>query len=530
MKLKKLVKCSLATALIFGSVGAISGCKKDNNTIEKTQQEEVYNLYVQYMSAKGETPLTYEQWLESIKGEKGEDGISPKVRINETTNEWEISTDNGVTWTSTGVKATGENGQDLATKEVTVTYNFNLGNIDLVDEIRNNNLFKTDGFEIGELSYENKKLTFKMIQKTSKGDYFDLYDYFNEMGIGDYFDGWYVGDVKVNELNVVANNIELIAKWKQEFKNFVDINNSAISYRYESDYTAFAYPTHENATMYLKNYTIHNGKLYQVTNFSIYKDGQVSNLDNNSKIYASAVYLPDSLSDLVFSSLHPNIFLQNKYTNDGSVAYFTNNAYYDIENETMVYTIKDYAILVLGDEGNAYTTMNNSRIQFVYKIDYSTNTAKLITTYRHPLFEIDNNLSTVLGDVPLSFNILKDGDIQKITVTELKDWWFAPGDHMSYEESLSRDYYMGFLIGETEDEQLNVSGSFLTISDNDPSGEEEAYLNYKCVLFLKGQPSKYEISGQRSNIYYYSETEPIEEGNYWHYGADGKTPVIWKNE
>ena len=28
------------------------------------------------------------------------------------------------------------------------------------------------------------------------------------------------------------------------------------------------------------------------------------------------------------------------------------------------------------------------------------------------------------------------------------------------------------------------------------------------------------------NIYYFSETEPIEEGNYWHYDADGN-PVVW---
>mgnify|MGYP004531785435 FL=1 len=44
------------------------------------------------------------------KGDKGEDAITPQVRINTDTNEWEISTDNGTTWVSTGVKATGEKG------------------------------------------------------------------------------------------------------------------------------------------------------------------------------------------------------------------------------------------------------------------------------------------------------------------------------------------------------------------------------------------------------------------------------------
>jgi hypothetical protein len=30
--------------------------------------------------------------------------------------------------------------------------------------------------------------------------------------------------------------------------------------------------------------------------------------------------------------------------------------------------------------------------------------------------------------------------------------------------------------------------------------------------------------------YYYSETEPTSDGNYWHYATDGVTPVIWKKE
>lgn len=43
-------------------------------------------------------------------GLNGKDAIAPQVRINAATNEWEISTDKGLTWTSTGVKATGEKG------------------------------------------------------------------------------------------------------------------------------------------------------------------------------------------------------------------------------------------------------------------------------------------------------------------------------------------------------------------------------------------------------------------------------------
>ncbi len=43
-------------------------------------------------------------------GKDGIDGITPQLRINTETNEWEVSLDNGTTWTSTGVVATGEKG------------------------------------------------------------------------------------------------------------------------------------------------------------------------------------------------------------------------------------------------------------------------------------------------------------------------------------------------------------------------------------------------------------------------------------
>ena len=49
------------------------------------------------------------------QGDKGADAIAPQIRINTDTNEWETSTDNGTTWTSTGVKATGNKGNTGAT-------------------------------------------------------------------------------------------------------------------------------------------------------------------------------------------------------------------------------------------------------------------------------------------------------------------------------------------------------------------------------------------------------------------------------
>ena len=45
-------------------------------------------------------------------GANGNDGITPQLRINAETNYWEVSYDEGETWDSMGVKATGEDGKD----------------------------------------------------------------------------------------------------------------------------------------------------------------------------------------------------------------------------------------------------------------------------------------------------------------------------------------------------------------------------------------------------------------------------------
>ena len=48
--------------------------------------------------------------VDGTNGINGKDAITPQVRINEDTKEWEISTDGGKTWTPTGVIAEGKDG------------------------------------------------------------------------------------------------------------------------------------------------------------------------------------------------------------------------------------------------------------------------------------------------------------------------------------------------------------------------------------------------------------------------------------
>lgn len=59
-------------------------------------------------------------------GTNGQNGITPQLRINTTTLEWEVSLDNGATWTSLGVKAQGDKGdaffQNVVVGETEVTF------------------------------------------------------------------------------------------------------------------------------------------------------------------------------------------------------------------------------------------------------------------------------------------------------------------------------------------------------------------------------------------------------------------------
>ena len=48
-----------------------------------------------------------------MDGGSGSNGIAPQIRVNLDTYEWEVSTDGGLTWTSTGVKAQGRDGDSF---------------------------------------------------------------------------------------------------------------------------------------------------------------------------------------------------------------------------------------------------------------------------------------------------------------------------------------------------------------------------------------------------------------------------------
>lgn len=71
-----------------------------------------------YWTIDGQT-LIVDGHAVCASGIDGETAITPQIRINPTTKEWEISTDDGNTWTSTGVKAEGTTGDSLFSEVIT---------------------------------------------------------------------------------------------------------------------------------------------------------------------------------------------------------------------------------------------------------------------------------------------------------------------------------------------------------------------------------------------------------------------------
>ena len=73
-KLKNLLLTLLSVTFIGATAVGIGACAGNNEQVEQTEIEKVYAQYVIHAEAEGETPLSYEEWLATIKGEKGDKG------------------------------------------------------------------------------------------------------------------------------------------------------------------------------------------------------------------------------------------------------------------------------------------------------------------------------------------------------------------------------------------------------------------------------------------------------------------------
>lgn len=113
---------STAIACSFGLAACAdnNGNNNDNNDATgNTQIAAIYELYTATAQANGETVLTYEQWLESIKGATGATGATGK-------SAYEIAVENGfvgteVEWLASLKGEDGEKGENGAKGETGVS-------------------------------------------------------------------------------------------------------------------------------------------------------------------------------------------------------------------------------------------------------------------------------------------------------------------------------------------------------------------------------------------------------------------------
>ena len=102
MNFKRVIKGSLAMALVFGTT-MVAGCGNEDGKVDKSsKQYQIYQLAVE----AGATDLSYEDWIISIKGAKGEKGDASKVTIGSNGN-WFID---GVDTKVSAIPTSGKDG------------------------------------------------------------------------------------------------------------------------------------------------------------------------------------------------------------------------------------------------------------------------------------------------------------------------------------------------------------------------------------------------------------------------------------
>lgn len=82
MKNKKFFVFVLFLFVICFALLTVTACQRNDSnsdSIGQTETEDsrifaIYQSYVENVISKGDTPLSYEEWLETIQGEKGEKG------------------------------------------------------------------------------------------------------------------------------------------------------------------------------------------------------------------------------------------------------------------------------------------------------------------------------------------------------------------------------------------------------------------------------------------------------------------------
>ena len=265
--IKKVIStCALIFCLMFMPM-ILSGCGLFGNKEVKVRVEEGYIQWQEDGDDSWSNVISVEDVLAAI----GDDIKGKEIEIQKT--------DTHIQWRYQGgarqnlIALEEIKGQDLVATDCTITYNFNLGKSYYMNT-KLANVFACEGFEQSVAKVEDDKLVVKYTQIDKKGNFFNLYDRMDDLGLSDYFLGWYVDDIKVNPLHIIGGDIELTAKWTKPITEIMCTETCEYSYyNFDGKYTASASPVEGHnyfswnglRIFSLNELTIHDGKFYKIT-------------------------------------------------------------------------------------------------------------------------------------------------------------------------------------------------------------------------------------------------------------------------
>ena len=527
--IKKIIStCALIFCLMFMPM-ILSGCGLFKDKEIKVRVEEGYIQWQEDGDDSWSNVISVEDVLAAI----GDDIKGKEIELQKTDThiQWRYQ---GGAWQNL-IALEEIKGQDLVATDCTITYNFNLGRAS-IESINNQlaSVFACDGFEQSVAKVEGDDLVVKYTQTDKKGNFFNLYDRMDDLGLSDYFLGWYVDDIKVNPLHIIGGDIELTAKWTKSLTKIMCTEICEYSYyNFDGNNTASVSPveghTYSSSNglriFSLNELTIHEGEFYKITQFSAYSGFGFVEDERDVDI----IVVPETMEKNVAKKIDMNwthdlplFFISNKKT-DGTIGGSL---------------LKDCIIDNLVVKPVVRTGGASGIIEYIYEVDYETCEAKLIKTFvgRNWLLKDGfNNNNEVLGD----FTVVKDGKSYDIKVTEFSDGWIKPFYTFKY-TSDNDTFNINFIL--SKDITFIGGGHYMDSSYNGPEdlgGTDLMVYHFfslctdvtkEITSELVGAASPQTgIAEEQSIIYYYSETEPTDtEHKYWHYDDDGKTPIIWE--
>jgi hypothetical protein len=196
-------------------------------------------------------------------------------------------------------------------------------------------------------------------------------------------------------------------------------------------------------------------------------------------------------------------------------------------------------------DGNLYSKDKTILIQYAKgKTDKTFTIPDNVTSIGNYAFYYCSSLtSIVIPDSVTSIGNWAFSGCSRLTSVTIPDSVTSIGDDAFYGCSSLTSITIGNSVtsigSRAFDECYNLTS--VTMGNSVKSIGYYAFWNCRSLIsvYFKGTAedwNKISISGYNNgNLtsatrYYYSETEPTESGNYWHYDTDGVTPVVWKKE